>query len=70
MSGTPVQPQNSMSYPPNNEGQSDAQSMHQTPAFFLANYRLGKTLGNGSFGKVSPIYLPDPSCRNLSHLTI
>ncbi len=26
--------------------------MHQTPAFFLANYRLGKTLGNGSFGKV------------------
>ena len=70
MSGTPVQPQNSMSYPPNNEGQSDAQSMHQTPAFFLANYRLGKTLGNGSFGKVSLTYLPDPSCRNLSHLTM
>ena len=52
MSGTPVQSASSMSYPPNDSGASDTQTMHQTPAFFLANYRLGKTLGNGSFGKV------------------
>ena len=38
------------------EGGSEASpSMTQTPAFFLANYRLGKTLGNGSFGKVSTL---------------
>lgn len=29
------------------------QSLNQTAEFFLSNYRLGKTLGIGSFGKVS-----------------
>ncbi|CAL5229165.1 g12440 [Coccomyxa viridis] len=52
MSGTPVQSASNMSYPPNDSGATETQTMHQTPAFFLANYRLGKTLGNGSFGKV------------------
>jgi hypothetical protein len=28
------------------------QSANQTAEFFLSNYRLGKTLGIGSFGKV------------------
>jgi hypothetical protein len=28
------------------------QSLNQTAEFFLSNYRLGKTLGIGSFGKV------------------
>ena len=28
------------------------QDVNQTAEFFLANYRLGKTLGIGSFGKV------------------
>ena len=52
MSGTPMQSTSSMSYPPNDGSGTETQTMHQTPAFFLANYRLGKTLGNGSFGKV------------------
>jgi len=29
------------------------QSLNQTAEFFLSNYRLGKTLGIGSFGKVN-----------------
>lgn len=39
--------------------------------FFLSNYRLGKTLGIGSFGKASQIkLLSHPVCRVvLSHLT-
>ena len=57
-----------MSYPPNNEGQSDAQSMHQTPAFFLANYRLGKTLGNGSFGKVNTCLICNAETLHTSQL--
>jgi hypothetical protein len=32
--------------------QPPVQSANQTAEFFLANYRLGKTLGIGSFGKV------------------
>ncbi len=46
---TPPQP---MSYA-TQDGVAEGQpSGNQTPAFFLSNYRLGKTLGNGSFGKV------------------
>lgn len=30
----------------------NVQSYNQTAEFFLSNYRLGKTLGIGSFGKV------------------
>lgn len=33
--------------------QPNAQSYGNGAEFFLANYRLGKTLGIGSFGKVS-----------------
>ena len=61
MSGTPVQSAGSMSYP-TNDGGSENQTMHQTPAFFLANYRLGKTLGNGSFGKVKLPFAFVASC--------
>lgn len=32
--------------------QVPVQSLNQTAEFFLSNYRLGKTLGIGSFGKV------------------
>ncbi len=32
--------------------QQQGQGYNQTPEFFLSNYRLGKTLGIGSFGKV------------------
>ena len=32
--------------------QQQQQGYNQTPEFFLSNYRLGKTLGIGSFGKV------------------
>lgn len=61
MSGTPVQSAGSMSYAPN-DGGTESQNMHQTPAFFLANYRLGKTLGNGSFGKVKLPFAFAASC--------
>ncbi|BDA43258.1 Serine/threonine protein kinase OSK3 [Coccomyxa sp. Obi] len=45
-------PQQPMSYASQDGVAEPQQSVNQTPAFFLANYRLGKTLGNGSFGKV------------------
>ncbi len=32
--------------------QNGMQDVNQTAEFFLSNYRLGKTLGIGSFGKV------------------
>lgn len=70
MSGTPVQSASSMSYPPNDGGgATETQTMHQTPAFFLANYRLGKTLGNGSFGKVFLVALQHvkTSCNPRRH---
>jgi hypothetical protein len=41
-----------MSYASQDGVAEQHQSVNQTPAFFLSNYRLGKTLGNGSFGKV------------------
>jgi hypothetical protein len=34
------------------------QDVNQTAEFFLANYRLGKTLGIGSFGKVMLMSVP------------
>ena len=34
-------------------GSSAATYQSQDAAFFLSNYRLGKTLGVGSFGKVA-----------------
>ncbi len=34
-------------------GPDPAQGVNQSAEFFLSNYRLGKTLGIGSFGKVS-----------------
>lgn len=37
---------------PHNTQQPNVQSFNQTADFFLSNYRLGKTLGIGSFGKV------------------
>ena len=72
MSGTPVQSASSMSYPPNDDGATETQTMHQTPAFFLANYRLGKTLGNGSFGKVAPFALQhaEAPANQIHNLTI
>jgi hypothetical protein len=36
---------------------------NQTPEFFLSNYRLGKTLGIGSFGKAGR-----PRCRLRLHV--
>ena len=36
-----------------------AQGVNQSAEFFLLNYRLGKTLGIGSFGKVSLTDLSD-----------
>lgn len=33
------------------------QDVNQTAEFFLSNYRLGKTLGIGSFGKVKLMIL-------------
>lgn len=45
-------PQQPMSYASQDGVAEQHQSVNQTPAFFLSNYRLGKTLGNGSFGKV------------------
>ena len=36
--------------------QGTANYQSQDAAFFLSNYRLGKTLGVGSFGKVQPAY--------------
>jgi len=40
------------SHEPGAQGSASYQS--QDAAFFLSNYRLGKTLGVGSFGKVLP----------------
>ena len=40
-------------------GASAATYQSQDAAFFLANYRLGKTLGVGSFGKVPALSLFD-----------
>jgi 5'-AMP-activated protein kinase, catalytic alpha subunit len=37
---------------PRDAAQSKMQDVNQTAEFFLSNYRLGKTLGIGSFGKV------------------
>lgn len=51
MANTPQQPEN-VSYAAYDGNGEASSGMNQTPAFFLANYRLGKTLGNGSFGKV------------------
>lgn len=51
MASAPQQPQN-VSYATYDGNGEAPPGMNQTPAFFLANYRLGKTLGNGSFGKV------------------
>lgn len=39
--------------PHHQQQQPHVQSANQTAEFFLANYRLGKTLGIGSFGKVN-----------------
>lgn len=40
------------------------QGYNQTAEFFLSNYRLGKTLGVGSFGKVRrPASVPAPGSR-------
>ena len=39
--------------------------VNQTAEFFLSNYRLGKTLGIGSFGKVRNFTL-DAHARALS----
>ncbi len=50
-------PQQPVSYAAQDGVAELQQGVNQTPAFFLANYRLGKTLGNGSFGKVSAGYL-------------
>lgn len=36
-------------------------SLNQTAEFFLSNYRLGKTLGIGSFGKVRPAWAGGPA---------
>ena len=54
MSGSPQQV--SAQYVSSQDGGAEASPMTQTPAFFLANYRLGKTLGNGSFGKVKTVH--------------
>eukprot|EP00878_Enallax_costatus_P028843 GHUV01031193.1.p1 GENE.GHUV01031193.1~~GHUV01031193.1.p1 ORF type:complete len:134 (+),score=24.25 GHUV01031193.1:375-776(+) len=35
--------------------QANVQSLNQSAEFFLSNYRLGRTLGIGSFGKVRPL---------------
>ncbi len=40
-------------------GPDPAQGINQSAEFFLSNYRLGKTLGIGSFGKVSLTDLSD-----------
>jgi hypothetical protein len=37
---------------PQQAAQPGVQSLNQSAEFFLSNYRLGKTLGIGSFGKV------------------
>ncbi len=45
------------------QAQGLAQGYNQTAEFFLSNYRLGKTLGVGSFGKVQRwMDLPPPFC--------
>lgn len=48
-------------YGEHQQQQPGIQSYNQTAEFFLSNYRLGKTLGIGSFGKVekhsSPLIL-------------
>eukprot|EP00879_Flechtneria_rotunda_P015550 GHRR01016262.1.p1 GENE.GHRR01016262.1~~GHRR01016262.1.p1 ORF type:complete len:183 (+),score=45.10 GHRR01016262.1:312-860(+) len=38
--------------PPQQPAAPGVQSLNQSAEFFLSNYRLGKTLGIGSFGKV------------------
>jgi hypothetical protein len=40
-------------HPQQAAAQPAVQSLNQSAEFFLSNYRLGKTLGIGSFGKVS-----------------
>ena len=40
-------------------GPDPAQGINRSAEFFLSNYRLGKTLGIGSFGKVSLTDLSD-----------
>lgn len=40
-------------HPQQAAAQPGVQSLNQSAEFFLSNYRLGKTLGIGSFGKVS-----------------
>lgn len=54
MAGVPPGPQPGMAQPvdPANFSQPNVQGYNQTAEFFLSNYRLGKTLGIGSFGKV------------------
>ena len=54
MSSSPQQV--NVQYVSSHDGTAEASPMTQTPAFFLANYRLGKTLGNGSFGKVQTMH--------------
>jgi hypothetical protein len=39
-------------HPQQAAAQPAVQSLNQSAEFFLSNYRLGKTLGIGSFGKV------------------
>jgi hypothetical protein len=42
-------------HPQQAAAQPGVQSLNQSAEFFLSNYRLGKTLGIGSFGKVSQL---------------
>jgi len=44
-------------------------SANQTAEFFLANYRLGKTLGIGSFGKVGVLAGTPYSFIDAAHST-
>lgn len=58
-----------MSYSPRAAGGHAAanggmQDVNQTAEFFLSNYRLGKTLGIGSFGKVLVISPQMPMQRS------
>lgn len=48
----PVQPEAYAAAAQHQHVPSGMQSANQTAEFFLSNYRLGKTLGIGSFGKV------------------
>lgn len=55
-------------YAAQHAAQANVQSLNQSAEFFLSNYRLGRTLGIGSFGKVklrTPLFvrtcvLPNP----------